>query len=504
MSSETHKDLGKSCILIDDVDELYLNSFCKGYRINDKKIQPLFLNYQILGHLHREMISVEGKGFTRINLRQDKINDLVVFFPPLQEQEQIVNYLDDKTNIIDKLISTKQKKVELLKEQRTSLINQVITKGLNPNVRMKDSGVEWIGKIPESWTNTILRYYVNKVGSGVTPRGGSEVYVDEGVIFIRSQNVHFDGLRIDDVSRITIETHDGMNGSKVRFNDLLLNITGGSIGRCCVVLNDEEMNVNQHVCIIRTKKDKLSPFFLNYITQSKIGQTQVDYFQTGGNREGLTGENIKNFNISFPKLDEQQDIVEYLNKHTKEIDDLVSMEQNKIELLKEYRQSLISEVITGKINVLENNKNSITNTLKINLPYKVLNPKYSKKTVETYGKTITITNGEEYFEPKKELIDFLNNRLCNWVKTENQKVSIENFFKERYNILCRYLPYKDSYYGSWTILKGKDGSILSRYSSTSGIMEDMKYNSDKFLIKTNGEVEEYEGQIYVDEFNIYK
>ena len=84
MSSETHKDLGKSCILIEDVDELYLNSFCKGYRVKNKNIQPLFLNYQILGHLHREMISVEGKGFTRINLRQDKLNDLFIFFPSFQ------------------------------------------------------------------------------------------------------------------------------------------------------------------------------------------------------------------------------------------------------------------------------------------------------------------------------------------------------------------------------------------------------------------------------------
>ncbi|WP_297511699.1 restriction endonuclease subunit S [Flavobacterium sp.] len=280
------------------------------------------------------------------------IRNFNTILPPIQEQEQIVNYLDEKTTIIDKLISTKQRKVELLKEQRTTLINQVITKGLNPNVKMKDSGVEWIGEIPEIWNNTTLRYYVNKVGSGITPRGGSEVYVDEGVIFIRSQNVHFNGLRLDDVSRITNETHIGMSGSKVIFNDLLLNITGGSIGRCCVVLNEDEMNVNQHVCIIRTKKEKLSPFFLNYILQSKVGQTQVDYFQTGGNREGLTGENIKNFKISFPNIQEQQEIVDYLDTHTKEIDDLVSMEQKKIELLKEYRQSLISEVITGKIKVV--------------------------------------------------------------------------------------------------------------------------------------------------------
>lgn len=351
MSSETHKDLGKSCILIDDVDELYLNSFCKGYRIKDKNIEPLFLNYQILGHLHREMISVEGKGFTRINLRQDKINDLVVFYPPLQEQEQIVNYLDEKTNIIDKLVSTKQRKVELLKEQRTTLINQVITKGLNPNVKMKDSGVEWIGEIPESWVISKLGFYSTKIGSGSTPRGGSEIYEDSGVPFIRSQNVHFDELRLDNVSFINIEIHNSMNGSKVVKNDVLLNITGGSIGRCCVVEDEIEMNVNQHVSIIRTTNSLLN-YYLNYILSSDIGQSQVIFNLTGGNREGLTIEGIRNFKITIPPIIEQNEIVEHLNEITKEINDLISLEQNKIELLKEYRQSLISEVITGKIKVV--------------------------------------------------------------------------------------------------------------------------------------------------------
>jgi type I restriction enzyme S subunit len=314
------------------------------------KLNEDFSFYQLKSYEPEIRNNTNGMGIPHVDGQY--VRSLVLLTPPLQEQEQIVNYLDEKTTIIDKLISTKQRKVELLKEQRTTLINQVITKGLNPNVKMKDSGVEWIGEIPEYWNNTILRYYVNKVGSGVTPRGGSEVYVDEGVIFIRSQNVHFEGLKLEDISRITIDTHNGMNGSKVSYNDLLLNITGGSIGRCCVVLNEDEMNVNQHVCIIRTKKDKLSPFFLNYFIRSKVGQTQVDYYQTGGNREGLTGENIKNFKISFPMIQEQQEIVEYLDKHTKEIDDLVSMEQNKIELLKEYRQSLVSEVITGKIKVV--------------------------------------------------------------------------------------------------------------------------------------------------------
>jgi type I restriction enzyme S subunit len=338
---------GRKMVFLDR-DVCFVNKLCSFSSSQNTKFQYYFI--QSSNFQNKFKFSLTGLiGGVSINT----LKDFDLPLPPIGEQDEIVYYLDEKTSIIDKLISNKERKIDLLKEQRGSLINEIITKGLDPNVKMKESGVDWIGEIPKHWFNTILRYYVKKVGSGVTPRGGSEVYVDEGVNFIRSQNVHFEGLKLDNISKITLETHNGMNGSKVQFNDLLLNITGGSIGRCCVVVNHDEMNVNQHVCIIRTKENHLSPFFLNYIIQSKIGQTQVDFFQTGGNREGLTIENIKNFTISFPHLLEQEQIVDFLDKHTKEIDDLVQMEQKKIELLKEYRQSLISDVVMGKIKVVE-------------------------------------------------------------------------------------------------------------------------------------------------------
>lgn len=352
MSSETHKDLGKSCILIDDVDELYLNSFCKGYRIKDKNIQPLFLNYQILGHLHREMISVEGKGFTRINLRQDKINDLVVFYPPLQEQQQIVNYLDEKTTIIDKLISTKKGKVELLKEQRTTLINQVITKGLNPNEKMKDSGVEWIGEIPESWRKTrIKRYCEVKDGTHDTPQ-----YLDgiENTIPLVTSNSFNNGEIDFSISkRISIEDYIEINRrSNVEKDDIIMSMIGSNIGNRVLVKTDDPFSI-KNVCLFKTSKSQnLIPKYLLYLIDSKFLKYQVDFSQKGGGQPFLSLDDLRNLLFPFPPFKEQQEIVEYLDKQTKEIDDLVSMEQNKIELLKEYRQSLISEVITGKIKVV--------------------------------------------------------------------------------------------------------------------------------------------------------
>ena len=354
MSSESYEDLGKCSILLEDIEELYLNSFCKGYRIKDKRVNPLFLNYQLLGSLHKEMISIEGNGFTRINLRQDRLLDIPVFIPPLNEQTQIVSFLDTKTQKIDELIEKTEQKIKLLKEKRTSLINHCVTKGLNPNVEMKESGVEWIGEIPSHWNLIKLRFYLTKVGSGVTPRGGGEVYSDEGIKFLRSQNIHFDGLHLSDVVFITEKIYEKMKNSQVNNGDVLLNITGGSIGRCCVISSDEKFNLNQHVSILRTKPS-LYNYFLNYNLQSSIGQEQVLYNQTGGNREGLTSENIKNFIIGLPSKEEQTQIIEYLDEQTQKIDSTIEKETQRIELLKEYRQSLISEVVTGKVDVRDYN-----------------------------------------------------------------------------------------------------------------------------------------------------
>ena len=127
MSSENYDDLGKPCVLVDHVEELYLNSFCKGFRVRRKIVNPLFLNYQLLGNTHRKLVSIEGKGFTRINLRQDRLIDTPMVIPPLHEQEQIVEYLDEQTSIIDSTITTEEKRIELLKEYRQSMISEVVT-----------------------------------------------------------------------------------------------------------------------------------------------------------------------------------------------------------------------------------------------------------------------------------------------------------------------------------------------------------------------------------------
>lgn len=295
-----------------------------------------------------------GQGSSQLGrwrLPSSQFNNFYVPFPSLLEQQAIADFLDCKTAQIDTLIAKKQRQIDLLQEQRMALINQVVTKGLNPSAPMKDSGVEWLGEIPSHWEMSKLKYLVTKIGSGVTPRGGAETYQESGIPFIRSQNVHFDGLRLDDIAYISEEVHSSMSNSAVRPNDVLINITGASIGRCTYIPSEfGEANVNQHVCVLRSNK-KMNYQFLNLVLSSTIGQTQVWLGQGGAAREGLNYSNLGNFFIPLPPHDEQIDIIENVSKKLSQIDSVRKQVQELITKYQEYRTALISEAVTGKIDV---------------------------------------------------------------------------------------------------------------------------------------------------------
>ena len=272
------------------------------------------------------------------------------FLPPPFEQQAIADYLDAKTEKMDQMIAKAEKKIEYLGELKQSLITRAVTRGLNPNAPLKDSGVKWIGDIPRDWEIPRLNFVTSKIGSGSTPKGGSEVYVDEGVVFLRSQNVYNDGLRLNDVVHIVPSIHEQMKGTKVQVDDILFNITGASIGRCCRFTKGiGEANVNQHVCIVRPKN--ILPTFLMYCLQSFVGQTQLRQLLKGGNREGLSGESFKNFYVLLPSPNEQQQIATYLDIKCSKIDHIVATQKKKIAYLQELKQSLITNVVTGKIKV---------------------------------------------------------------------------------------------------------------------------------------------------------
>lgn len=270
--------------------------------------------------------------------------------PPTEEQSLIAAFLDKKTAQIDDAIAIKEQQISLLKERKQIFIQQAVTQGLDPNVPMKDSGVDWIGKIPAHWVLKKIKHVTSKIGSGVTPTGGGSTYLDDGIPLLRSQNIHFDRIDLTDVARISNKTHEGMSNSKVKKGDVLLNITGGSIGRCYYVDSSDEMNVNQHVCIVRPNKI-IKTVFLNAVLASEIGQGQIWYFQQGGGREGLNFQALKNFYIALPPEAQQVEIAEYIDELEKEFYSAIQIQLMQIEKLKEYKTTLINSAVTGKIKI---------------------------------------------------------------------------------------------------------------------------------------------------------
>lgn len=292
-----------------------------------------------------------GNGIMEIRMRiqMSKLNTVDFPIPPPEHQHRIADYLDDKCAKIDAIIAREQAVIGKLKAYKLSVITEAVTKGLNPDVPMKDSGIEWIGEIPEHWTVAKIKYGTLKVGSGKTPKGGSEIYSDQGILFIRSQNVYDEGLRIDDATYISDEIDNEMKNTRVFENDILLNITGGSIGRACIYPSGlHYANVNQHVCIIRVKKEVFIPLYMRYLWNSWIGHTSIDIFQSGANREGMNFEQIKNSFMPLANINEQDEICRYLDAKCAKIDSAIDKKQAVIDKLTEYKKSLIYEVVTGK------------------------------------------------------------------------------------------------------------------------------------------------------------
>lgn len=282
-------------------------------------------------------------------IMNNEMADIKVTAPPLPEQKRIADFLDIKVTEIDKIISDTKASIENYKEYKQSVITEAVTKGLDKNVPMKDSGVEWIGGIPVDWRLGKIKSCVTKVGSGKTPKGGGDVYSSEGVLFLRSQNVYDTGLVLDDPTYISEEIDEEMKNTRVMDKDVLLNITGGSIGRCCIYDKSYgKANVNQHVSIIRLKQDIMFPEYMHYYWLSSLGKMSVNLYQTGGNREGMSADAIKNSPIIYTSISTQKEIIAFLDSKCAEIDNIILEKEKLITNLEEYKKSLIYEYVTGK------------------------------------------------------------------------------------------------------------------------------------------------------------
>jgi len=305
--------------------------------LNESKLTKEYFFYQLL--LLEDKWKIKGQTGSQMNLNTTLVKHTKIVLPTLTTQEKIGDILSS----IDEAIQKTDQIILKSEELKNGLMNELLTKGIGYKKFKKTK----LGEIPENWEVSALGENAIHVGSGSTPRGGSKVYLKSGIPLIRSQNVHFERLDLSDVVYISPETHEVMSRSKLLKNDILLNITGASLGRVNIVPEYfEQGNVNQHVCIIRVKK-AIYPLYLKYYLESTLGQKQIFKYQIGGNREGLNFKQVRALTMVLPPIKEQKAIVEVIESvNTKIIQE--RLEENKCILLK---KGLMQDIFNQKVKI---------------------------------------------------------------------------------------------------------------------------------------------------------
>ena len=271
--------------------------------------------------------------------------------PPETEQAAIASFLDHETAKIDALVAEQERLIELLKEKRQAVISHAVTKGLDPSVPMKDSGVEWLGEVPAHWEVMPLKRGIEFVTSGA--RGWAENYAEDGDLFIRIGNLTRDTIRLDlsDIQRVTVPDSAEVARTEVQSGDVLFSITA-YLGSVAVVPPDlGRAFVSQHVALARPRGHRLQPEWIAYVTASHVGKTCLEMLGYGGTKVQLSLGDVANLLVTVPALHEQEDLVHFLDREITNFDALTAEAQRAICLLQERRTALISAAVTGQIDV---------------------------------------------------------------------------------------------------------------------------------------------------------
>lgn len=283
----------------------------------------------------------------RYTLSYEEFSALPLLLPEKSEQRSIADYLDRKCSQIDVIIARQQEVIEKLKAYKLSVITEAVTKGLKPDVPMKDSGVEWIGEIPEHWENRkMISILSMRVVDG--PHESPELY-DEGIPYISATAIENGKINFDLMRGYISEEYCDICDLryKPQLHDILVIKLGASTGQVAIVETTDRFNIWVPLAAVRCS-EKANPYFVYYAFQSDYFLKQMEMSWTYGTQQTLGVKSIERLRIILPTLEEQKEIVSYLKSKCDSIDAAVKNKENLINKLADYKKSLIYEVVTGK------------------------------------------------------------------------------------------------------------------------------------------------------------
>lgn len=293
---------------------------------------------------YSEAFKTRSKGIidSRLRLYPESFYKFSTIIPPLAEQQAIADYLDRRCSEIDDLIALQEEMITKLQSYKQSVITEAVTRGLDKNVPLKDSGIDWIGKIPEHWSrNKIVRLF-SIIGSGTTPKSNKGDNYIGSINWIQSGDIN--GGYIENckntISKTVLKEYSALKIYKAPF--IIVAMYGASVGN--ISISKIDGCVNQACCVMNDTEQNFRYLFYSIISVKNY----LIYKAEGGGQPNISQDKIKNTWLPIPPLAEQQAIADYLDQRCSEIDELIALKQQKIEKLKEYKKSLIFECVTGK------------------------------------------------------------------------------------------------------------------------------------------------------------
>ena len=349
--SETWDDIGVPALVTEPADDLI-----SGYHLAILRPKPdtygPYLFWTLQSKPTAYQFHVEAKGVTRYGLGHHGIQSALIPHPPLPEQEAIVRYLDEADQRIRAYVSVKERLIALLEEERQAVIHQAVTRGLDPNVKLKPSGVEWLGDVPEHWE--VIQ--IGKLGTFSKGSGGTkEDEVPKGIPCIRYGDLYTTHKYFVEQSRGFIALEKTRNYTPIQSGDILFPTSGETIeeiGKSAVNLIEPPVYCGGDVIIFRPTVP-MHPRFSGYTLDSTISQDQKSRMGRGVSIMHIYSNQLRYLWVAIPPMNEQQAVSQYIDEKTSTIRTTITQASRQIELIEEYRTRLIADVVTGKIDVRE-------------------------------------------------------------------------------------------------------------------------------------------------------
>ena len=344
--------LGRSFICRDEHEGMNLSRALARMQVKDSR-RTRYLQYVIDSNCFEDYVSVTCNGAAQKVLNMEDLSNWSIPSPDECALDKIANFLDHETAKIDTLIEKQQQLIQLLKEKRQAVISHAVTKGLSslnggPNAKLRDSGVEWLGEVPEHWIVAGFKKYLNSI---VDYRGKTPEKHDSGVFLVTARNIKSGAINYD-ASQEYISEDDYesvMCRGKPKFGDLLFT-TEAPLGEVASV-DREDIALAQRVIKFDGQPGVLNNFYLKYLIMSKQFQQSLMMFSSGSTAPGIKAERFVYLRSLIPPLSEQLEIIDYIESAAKKIDNLIVKAIDGIEIIQERRTALISAAVTGKIDV---------------------------------------------------------------------------------------------------------------------------------------------------------